>query len=136
MEQMQLDFAAAANAAPEGEKTATKKGPDILSVSDVNKAVKSTLENEFKVLWIKGEISNFKPHSSGHFYFCLKDSKASINAVMFRGFNQSLRFKPHDGLEVIVRGKVTVYEPRGTYQIFCEMMEPVGAGALQLAFDQ
>lgn len=110
--------------------------PKILSVSDVNRAVKSTLENNYKTLWIKGEISNFKPHSSGHFYFALKDAKASISAVMFRGFNQSLKFKPHDGLEVIVRGKITVYEPRGSYQVFAEMMEPVGAGALQLAFDQ
>lgn len=110
--------------------------PAIISVSDVNRAVKSSLESEFRQLWVKGEISNFKPHSSGHFYFCLKDAKASINAVMFRGFNQGLRFKPHDGLEVIVRGKLTVYEPRGNYQLFCEMMEPVGAGALQIAFDQ
>ena len=110
--------------------------PKILSVSDVNRAVKGFLESEFRTLWIKGEISNFKPHSSGHFYFALKDSKASISAVMFRGFNQGLKFRPQDGLEVIVRGKITVYEPRGSYQIFCEMMEPVGAGALQLAFEQ
>lgn len=110
--------------------------PKILSVSDVNKAIKATLEGGFKQLWLKGEISNFKAHSSGHFYFSLKDSKAQISAVMFRGFNQGLRFKPHDGLEVIVRGKITVYEPRGNYQIFCEMMEPVGAGALQMAFEQ
>jgi len=123
---------------PDEEASSKKPAsePKILSVSDVNKAVRGTLENNYKMLWIKGEISNFKPHSSGHFYFALKDSKASINAVMFRGFNQGLKFKPHDGLEVIVRGKITVYEPRGTYQVFCEMMEPVGAGALQLAFDQ
>ncbi len=110
--------------------------PKILSVSDVNRAIKNSLENGFKLIWLKGEISNFKAHSSGHHYFSLKDSKAQINAVMFRGFNQGLKFKPHDGLEVIVRGKITVYEPRGNYQIFCEMMEPVGAGALQLAFEQ
>ncbi|MGE0764695.1 MAG: exodeoxyribonuclease VII large subunit [Bdellovibrionales bacterium] len=110
--------------------------PDVLSVSDVNRAVKQTLEGGFALLWIKGEISNFKPHSSGHWYFSLKDSKAQINAVMFRGFNQQVRFKPADGMEVIVRGKITVYEPRGNYQVFCEMMEPVGAGAMQLAFEQ
>lgn len=131
MEQMSLNFDG-----PEQEVAERTDEPKILSVSDVNKAVRSTLENGFKLLWIKGEISNFKAHTSGHFYFCLKDSKASVNAVMFRGFNQSLRFKPHDGLEVIIRGKITVYEPRGSYQVFCEMMEPVGAGALQLAFDQ
>lgn len=125
--QMQLNFDSADKAESE---------PKVLSVSDVNRAIKSTLENQYKLLWVQGEISNFKPHSSGHFYFSLKDSKAQISAVMFRGFNQSLKFKPHDGLEVIVRGKVTVYEPRGNYQIFCEQMEPVGAGALQMAFEQ
>src|SRR3984957_18663367 len=115
---------------------AQRTDPEIWSVSDVNKAVKATLESQYKLLWIKGEISNFKPHSSGHFYFSLKDSKAQISAVMFRGFNQGLKFRPQDGLEVIVRGKITVYEPRGNYQIFCELMEPMGAGALQLAFEQ
>lgn len=86
-------------------------------------------------MWLAGQISNFKPHPSGHFYFSLKDSTAQISAAMFRGFNSALRFKPEDGM-AIVRGKVTVYEPRGNYQIMCEMMEPVGAGALQKAFEQ
>lgn len=131
MEQMRLDFAAA-----ESEREEKAAEPKILSVSDVNKAVRGTLESSYRLLWVKGEISNFKAHSSGHFYFSLKDSKAQINAMMFRGFNQGLRFKPQDGLEVIVRGKISVYEPRGTYSIACEMMEPVGAGALQLAFEQ
>jgi len=134
-----MDFDAAEKTAVEPkieEREEKSTEPKILSVSEVNKAVRSTLENNYRLLWIKGEISNFKAHSSGHFYFSLKDSKAQINAIMFRGFNQGLRFKPHDGLEVIVRGKITVYEPRGTYQIFCELMEPVGAGALQLAFEQ
>lgn len=107
----------------------------ILSVSDVNKAVKTTLENGFKLLWMKGELSNFKPHTSGHWYFSLKDSKAQISAVMFKGLNGVIKFKPRDGMEVVVRGKITVYEPRGNYQIFCESMEPVGAGALQMAFE-
>ncbi|MGZ6478636.1 MAG: exodeoxyribonuclease VII large subunit [Bdellovibrionales bacterium] len=110
--------------------------PKILSVSALNKAVKSMLEGEFRQIWLQGEISNFKPHSSGHFYFNLKDSKAMVSAVMFRGSNQGLKFKPNDGLEVIVRGNISVYEPRGSYQIICETMEPVGAGALQLAFEQ
>lgn len=110
--------------------------PEILSVSDVNKAVKTTLESQYRLLWIKGEISNFKAHTSGHFYFSLKDSKAQINAVMFKGFNNGMTFRPKDGMEVIIRGKITVYEPRGNYQVFCELMEPVGAGALQLQFEQ
>ncbi len=110
--------------------------PQVFSVSDVNKAVKGTLESGFPLLWIKGELSNFKPHTSGHWYFSLKDSRSQISAVMFKGFNQQIRFRPRDGMEVIVRGKITVYEPRGNYQVFCELMEPVGAGAMQMAFEQ
>lgn len=119
----------------DAQSTATQE-PEILSVSDVNKAVKTTLESQYRLLWVKGEISNFKAHTSGHFYFSLKDSKAQINAVMFKGFNNGMTFRPKDGMEVIIRGKITVYEPRGNYQIFCELMEPVGAGALQLQFEQ
>ncbi len=118
------------------EEKSTKQEPQVLSIYELNKWIKNILEGEFPLVWIKGEISNFKAHTSGHFYFSLKDSKAQITAVMFRGFNQGLKFKPHDGMEVLVRGKVTVYEPRGNYQIFVELMEPVGAGALQKAFEQ
>lgn len=110
--------------------------PRVLTVSELNRSIRDLLEGEYPLLWLRGEISNFKAHTSGHFYFSLKDEKAQINAVMFRGFNSQLRFKPEDGMEVLVRGKVTVYEPRGNYQIFCETMEPVGAGALQKAFEQ
>ncbi len=112
------------------------KEPKVISVSELNKHIRDILEGRFPLLWLKAEISNFKAHTSGHFYFSLKDSKAQISAVMFRGFNTNLRFRPEDGMEVLVRGKVTVYEPRGNYQIFCEMMEPVGAGALQKAYEQ
>ena len=108
----------------------------IVSVSDINRAIKNKLEGEFSLLWVQGEISNFKLHTSGHFYFSLKDDKAQISCVMFKGFNSRLPFQPESGMEVVVRGKVTVYEPRGNYQIFCEFMEPVGAGALQKAFEQ
>ncbi|HEX4924984.1 MAG TPA: exodeoxyribonuclease VII large subunit, partial [Bdellovibrionales bacterium] len=103
---------------------------------EINQAIRSLLEGTYATIWIRGEISNFKAHTSGHYYFSLKDQKAQINAVMFKGFNAKLNFKPQDGMEVIVRGKVTVYEPRGTYQIFCEVMEPVGLGALQMAYEQ
>ncbi len=108
----------------------------VLSVEQLNIHIRSLIEGQIPQIWVQGEISNFKPHTSGHFYFSLKDSKSQISAVMFRGFNSKLKFKPHDGLEVLVRGKVTVYEPRGNYQIACEMMEPVGAGALQKQFEQ
>lgn len=120
------------------QQTATVEAgkPVVLSVEDLNKAIRGTLETRFDLVWVQAEISNFKAHSSGHFYFCLKDSKAQIKAIMFRGFNSRLKFKPQDGLEVIVRGRVTVYEPRGDFQINVELMEPVGAGALQKAFEQ
>lgn len=110
--------------------------PEVLSVTDLNKSIREILEGRFPLIWVKGEISNFKAHTSGHFYFSLKDAKAQISAVMFRGFNSQLKFLPEDGMEVVVRGKITVYEPRGNYQIFCEVMEPIGAGALQKAYEQ
>ncbi len=110
--------------------------PQILSVEQLNIQIRNLIENQVGIIWVQAEISNFKPHSSGHFYFSLKDSKSQISAIMFRGHNSKLKFKPHDGLEVIVRGRITVYEPRGSYQIACESMEPVGAGALQKEFEQ
>lgn len=110
--------------------------PTVLSVEQLNLSVKQILEGQIGQIWVKGEISNFKAHTSGHFYFSLKDSKSQISAVMFRGNNSRLKFKPVDGLEVLARGRISVYEPRGSYQIVCDMMEPVGAGALQKAFEQ
>lgn len=110
--------------------------PAVLSVEQLNIYIKQLLEGQVGVVWVKAEISNFKAHTSGHFYFSLKDSKSQITAVMFRGHNSRLKFKPSDGMEVIVRGRISVYEPRGNYQLMCEMMEPVGAGAMQRAFEQ
>lgn len=112
------------------------KQPQIFSIEQINGLLRGLIDTSIGTIWLRGEISNFKPHSSGHFYFSLKDSKAQIGAMMFRGYNSKLRFKPHDGLEVIVRGKISIYEPRGTYSIACESMEPVGAGALQKQFEQ
>jgi exodeoxyribonuclease VII large subunit len=116
----------------------TEVTPDnrILTVEQLNMQIRSLIEGQIGMVWIQAEISNFKPHSSGHFYFSLKDSKSQISAVMFRGHNSKLKFKPHDGLEVIARGRITVYEPRGSYQVAVESMEPVGAGALQKQFEQ
>jgi exodeoxyribonuclease VII large subunit len=122
--------------APNPEDSKSAQTPAVLTVEQLNSQIRKTLEGQFSLVWVQGEISGFKAHSSGHFYFQLKDSKASIKAVMFRGFNSRLKFKPHDGLEVLIRARVTVYEPRGDYQINVEMMEPVGAGALQKAFEQ
>ncbi len=119
------------NKSENGQSEAT-----VYSVEQLNREIRQLIEGELGLVWIQGEISNFKAHTSGHFYFSLKDSKSQISAVMFRGYNSRLKFKPTDGLEVIVRGRVSVYEPRGSYQVVCEMMEPVGAGALQKAFEQ
>ncbi len=119
------------------EKQASAKDEvAVLSVEQLNLQIKQLLEGQISSVWIKGEISNFKAHTSGHYYFSLKDDRSQISAVMFRGFNSKLRFKLYDGLEVLVKGRISVYEPRGSYQILCEAMEPVGAGALQRAFEE
>ena len=119
------------------EKTPEKSAePSVFSVEQLNVYIKQLLEGQIGTVWVKGELSNFKAHTSGHFYFSIKDAKSQITAVMFRGNNARLKFKPTDGMEVLVRAKVTVYEPRGNYQLMCDMMEPVGAGALQKAFEQ
>lgn len=108
----------------------------IYTISEINSEIKSLLEGNFQSVWISGEISNFKNHSSGHYYFSLKDEGGQIQSVMFRGSNRLLKFKMEDGLEVIANGRITVYEPRGNYQIVVEYLEPKGLGALQLAFEQ
>lgn len=118
------------------QTTSEKTEALVLTVEQLNLQIKQIIEGQVGQVWVQGEISNFKAHTSGHFYFSLKDAKSQITAVMFRGHNSRLKFKPADGLEVIIRGRVTVYEPRGNYQIVCEMMEPVGAGALQKAYEQ
>lgn len=110
--------------------------PRIYSVSELTAELKILLEDSFTGIWVEGEISNFKHHTSGHMYFTLKDDRGQLRAVMFRGSNRGLQFRPEDGLAVIVFGNVTIYEPRGEYQIYVEHMEPKGLGALQLAFEQ
>jgi exodeoxyribonuclease VII large subunit len=108
----------------------------IYSVSELTAAIKSLLEEKFPFLWILGEISNFRIPVSGHFYFTLKDANAQIQAVMFRGQNRNLNFVPEDGMNVTGLGRLSVYEPRGNYQIIFEYLEPKGVGALQVAFEQ
>jgi exodeoxyribonuclease VII large subunit len=107
----------------------------IFSVYEITSDIKRSLD-KMGIVWIQGEISNCKLHSSGHLYFSLKDSRAQIKAACFRNNNMYLKFRPEDGMEVVVRGRLSVYEPRGDYQIIAEYMEPVGLGSLQLAFDQ
>ena len=108
----------------------------IFQVSELNKNIKRLLEESFPFLWISGEISNFKIPPSGHVYFTLKDAASQISAVVFRGQAAGLKFKLENGLSVIGLGRLGVYEPRGTYQIIFEYLEPKGVGALQLAFEQ
>jgi exodeoxyribonuclease VII large subunit len=111
-------------------------GRHVYSVSDLTTEIKAVLEDGFSGVWVEAELSNFKHHTSGHMYFTLKDDRAQLRAVMFRGNNRLLKFQPQDGLSVLVFGSVTVYERRGEYQIVAEFMEPKGIGALQLAFEQ
>ncbi len=108
----------------------------VYTVRELTAEVRAVLEDGFSAIWVEGEISNFKHHTSGHMYFTLKDAEAQIRAVMFRGNNRLLKFQPMDGQAVLVFGTVTVYERRGEYQIGVEFMEPKGVGALQLAFEQ
>jgi exodeoxyribonuclease VII large subunit len=108
----------------------------VLTVTEVTEQIKDTLESEFFALHVQGEVSNYKRHQSGHWYFTLKDSHSQLRAVFYRQWNRLMRFEPENGLEVRLRGRLTVYEPRGEYQIVVEVMEPLGVGALQLAFEQ
>ena len=105
-------------------------------VRDLVAAVRGHIEREYSDAWVEGEISNFRAPDSGHLYFTLKDGNAQVRVVMFRSAARLLRFRPADGLQVVVRGKVTVYEDRGELQISAEYIEPKGAGSLQLAFEQ
>ncbi len=108
----------------------------IWTVRDLVAAVRTHIEREYGDTWVEGEISNFRAHDSGHLYFTLKDQNAQIRAVMFRSQSRLLRFRPENGMQVVVRGRVTIYEDRGELQISAEYLEPKGAGALQVAFEQ
>jgi len=108
----------------------------IYSVSELTADIKSLLEENFPFIWISGEISNFRVPVSGHFYFTLKDENAQISAVMFRAQNRNLKFDPEDGISVTGLGRISVYEPRGSYQIILEYLEPAGVGAIQMAFEK
>ena len=108
----------------------------IFTVSELTGRIRVLLEREFFEVWVEGELSNCKVWNTGHMYFTLKDRAAQIKGVMFRSALARLRFKPEDGLHVVARAKVSVYDQKGEYQIICEHLEPEGLGALQLAFDQ
>ena len=107
-----------------------------LTVSQLTNSIRIALESRFLSVWVEGEISNFKDHSSGHWYFTLKDENAQLRAKCFRSTNTRIRFRPANGLKVRARGKLSVYAPRGEYELVVDALDPVGAGALQIAFEQ
>lgn len=113
-----------------------KSDAPILTVSQLTRQIKSVLEHDFADVAVQGEISNFKQHSSGHLYFTLKDENCQIQAVMWRNRAATLFFTPQDGMKVVARGKITVYEVRGSYQIDVAQLQPLGVGELQLAFER
>ncbi|HIA14578.1 MAG TPA: exodeoxyribonuclease VII large subunit, partial [Nitrospirales bacterium] len=106
------------------------------TVSELTGLIRASLESAFGTMWVEGEISSFRLAPSGHMYLTLKDATSGIRAVVFRGVAQRLRFRLEDGLRVVCRGRLTVYEPRGDYQIIVDALEPKGIGARQLALDQ
>ncbi|HTS12417.1 MAG TPA: exodeoxyribonuclease VII large subunit [Candidatus Limnocylindrales bacterium] len=108
----------------------------VWKVSELTQSISDLLEGNFPDVWIEGEVSNYRAAQSGHLYFTLKDARAQIRCVCFRDQLRGLKFRPEDGLHVIVRGSLGIYEARGDYQVYVSYMEPMGAGALQLAFEQ
>ncbi len=123
MEQFALEF----NLTPERR---------IFSVAELNAAIRAVLDQEFQDIWVTGEISGLKLAASGHYYFTLKEREAQVRCVAFRSAHRYWKFKPLDGLAVLARGRIDVYEARGEYQLLVELLEPQGLGALQLAFEQ
>ena len=112
--------------------------PKIFTVGQINRYIRNLLENDFILssLLVKGEISNFKAHSSGHLYFTLKDASGALSCVMFRQDAAGLPFEPENGMQVVVYGHVSLYEKTGQYQLYAEFLDPLGIGALQVAFEQ
>jgi len=111
-------------------------GPRVYSVTELTREIKAILEGRFPSVLVKGEVSNLRAPSSGHLYFTLKDSDSCIDAVLFRTEARRLRFSVQNGLSLVARGRVALYEPQGRYQLVCDTVEPLGAGALQIAFEQ
>ncbi|MCL7746147.1 exodeoxyribonuclease VII large subunit [Halalkalibacter alkaliphilus] len=111
---------------------------DVLTISEVTRYIKSIMEEDVMLqsVWIRGELSNVKMHSRGHLYFTVKDDKSRMQAVMFAGHNRYLKFKPENGMKVLLRGEVNVYEPYGQYQFYAKEMQPDGVGSLYLAYEK
>ena len=114
----------------------SSQSPSIYTVSRLNQTVRLLLEQEIGQVWISGEISNFTQPASGHWYFTLKDNTAQVRCAMFRNSNRRVTFRPQHGQQVLVRASITLYEPRGDYQIIVESMQPAGEGLLQQKYEQ
>ena len=108
----------------------------LYTVSALTALLRVHIESAFSNIWVEGEVSNLRIPTSGHAYFTLKDAASQLRAVLFRSVGRSLRFALQDGMQLVCRGRVTVYEPKGDYQVIVEYAEPKGVGALQLAFEQ
>ncbi|MFP4036514.1 MAG: exodeoxyribonuclease VII large subunit, partial [Desulfobacteraceae bacterium] len=110
--------------------------PRVYTVTALTEEIRELLEGAFRFIWLEGEISNFRSPASGHYYMGLKDERSQIRAVMFRPQVRYLKFRPEDGMKVLAQGRIGVYEPRGEYQLVLDYLEPLGVGALALAFEQ
>jgi exodeoxyribonuclease VII large subunit len=121
---------------PFDEPPAPPPARRVVSVSELTATLRDLVETRFAEIWVEGELSGAKVWNTGHLYFTLKDAHAQVKGVMFRSSLRLLRFKPVDGVHVVARGRLSVYDPRGEYQLVCEHMEPRGLGALQLAYEQ
>jgi exodeoxyribonuclease VII large subunit len=108
----------------------------IVTVTELTRRIKATLEQGYPAVAVEGEISNFKQHSSGHLYFTIKDEHAQIQAVLWRSRTAALRFRPQDGMKIVARGRITVYDVRGVYQLDVAELRPLGTGELQMAFER
>ena len=128
MQQKGLDFGGAPGTRPDRRRA--------LSVSELTDRIQGVLETEFFDVWIEGEVSNLKRASSGHVYFSLKDGSAQIDATVWKNDARRIRFRPEDGMQVLVRGAVRVYPPRGRYQVSVQVIEPLGKGSLAQAFEE
>jgi exodeoxyribonuclease VII large subunit len=118
------------------DSTSLVEREKVYTVTELTRIIKLELETSFPRVWVMGEVSNFHRHSSGHLYFTLKDEGAALRAAMFRAEARELKFELKDGLQILCRGRINVYEPRGEYQLVADLAEPKGKGALQLAFEQ
>src|SRR5919198_467710 len=121
---------------PEPEVAPAPPVRRILTVTELTVKVRDLLESELFEIWVEGELSNCRVWNTGHLYFTLKDESSQLRGFMFRSTLRYLKFKPVDGLRIVARGRMSVYEPKGEYQLVCEHLEPQGLGALQLAFEQ